>query len=901
MVQLVIDNTEVTADPGTTILDAARQVGISIPTLCHDTRLKPYGACGLCMVETRLNGRQLVLPSCVSVVEQGMEVATDTPELAGIRRTQLMLLLRSHPLRCPECDAGGDCRLQELVHEHEIPALPFDREERSFHVDNDSHFIRFNMDVCVKCGLCIRICDEIQGTAALGFVNRGTGLDVTPAFGQPLECEFCGQCAQICPVGAITSKWLVGTGRRFELEKTSTACSFCSLGCALEVSAKDGRAVQVNSPATGPNEGNLCVKGRYGWPYVYSDKRLTRPLIRKQGALVETDWTEALCFVAEEFKRIRQTSGPQSLAALGSARLTNEEAFTFGRFVRTVLGTPHLDHGAGYSYRPLLDALGAAFGYPAGTNSIREIRDAQVILLLCADLSETNPVAKNEVVLATSPDRAGRVVVVDSVRTDMWDRRGMHLLTPPGTEHLIAYSMLNVLLHESSGTALVGNNADYGDALIRLHDEYRPDRVAARTGVNEESIRQAAEEYAQAATATIVLTAGMHQRGNSVALAQAAADLALVTGRLGRRCGGVHVLGEKANAQGALDMGLSPGLLPGFRDVRDPDARRVFEAAWSRPLPREKGFGAREILKEAELGAIRGLYVVGENPLENYPDRRQVRKALEALDLLVVQEMFLSATAEHAHVVLPVAGFGEKTGTYTSAERRVQLVRPFMKSRGVMTDLEILQSLATLMGDPTTERQTPAQVFADIAQLVEEYGGLCHGRLSPYGLQWPCVDREDPGSERLYGDRFPRGKPRLLSPPPIDEGLADRSLFRIIPRPVKFHSGSLSQWSPSLMEVCPEGWIEMHLSDLQTLGVQEGDKVRITLHGKPPVEGRVRWSRHAVPGTVLVPPHFRTLKLNNATRWDRTPVCVTVEKCRESDEIAETHELPSSHWDSATP
>ncbi len=415
MVTLTIDGVEVTVERGTSILKAAQAAGIRIPTLCNDKRLIPFGACRLCMVEVTARGRTRKMPACFNPVRDGMEVATESPELTKERRMQLMLLLRTHPLRCPACDAAGDCELQNLVHEYQIDDLPFSRETRSFHVENKSHFIRFDMNLCIKCGMCVRICDEVQGQNELSFVNRGMNSVVSTDFNRPLNCEFCGQCATICPVSAIRSKWLVGTGRDFELTRIDTTCAFCSLGCTLTMGKKADKVVYVTSPADSPNEGSLCVKGRYGWPYIYSTERLQKPLIRKNGSLEEVEWNEALDFVAKGLLKIKTENGGGSLAALGSARLTNEEAYVFNRFVRTVLETPNLDHGGGYAYSGLVQGLMPTLGYPASTNSIREIRKADVVLLLCADLTETHPIAKNEVVMATNPYTKSQDIVVDSI------------------------------------------------------------------------------------------------------------------------------------------------------------------------------------------------------------------------------------------------------------------------------------------------------------------------------------------------------------------------------------------------------------------------------------------------------------------------------------------------------
>ncbi|MGB6066673.1 MAG: molybdopterin-dependent oxidoreductase [Desulfomonilaceae bacterium] len=878
MVTLTIDGVEVTVERGASILEAAQKAGIRIPTLCHDKRLVPYGSCRLCMVEVTARGRTRTMPACFNPARDGMEVATHTPKVIESRRMQLQLLLRSHPLLCPSCDAAGNCRLQELVHEYEIAELPFSRESRYFHVDNESHFIRFNMNLCIKCGMCVRICDEIQGENELSFIERGTSCEVSTDFGRPLNCEFCGQCASICPVGAISSKWLVGTGREFELKKTYTTCSFCSLGCMLTLGTKDKNIVYVTSPATSANEGNLCVKGRYGWPYIYSEERLTKPLIRKDGSLQEVEWNEALSFVANGLNRIKSASGPSTLAALGSERLTNEEAYVFNRFVRTVMETPHLDHAGGFGYRALVDALGPSLGYPAGTNSIREIRKAQVIVLVGADLSETHPVAKNEVINATARNRA-RVIVIDSVRTKLTDRPGLYLLSRPGSEPLIGNAMLKWIVDQGlyDKTALDLKTEGLDDLIASLFD-YTPENVAKLTGVDAALIREAAEEYAKAASATIILTQGMNRLGHNVETAQAAANLALVTGRIGKDACGVHVFGEKANSQGAIDMGLAPELLPGFHSITDEAARTKFEAAWDAKLPQEKGLSAAEILAKAESGEIKSLYVVGENPLDTYPDREQVEKALAKLEFLVVQDLFVTSTAKKAHAVLPVASFAEKVGTYTSADRFIQRLRPALKTTGGKGDLEIFTALAALMGKPSMTYAGPEQVMEEIAELVNVYRGVSYDRIADGGVHWPCVDAEDTGKKLLYEGGFPAGKARFVPAAAIQGPLADELPMYLIPGILKFHSGSMSQWSAAMMEVCPNGDAEMSSKDLKALGLKAGDTVKITNAEGNSLQVKVKPSRRALEGSIIVPQHFPEWKVNSFTRWDQPVVKVKVEK-----------------------
>lgn len=878
MVTLTIDGIEVSVERGSSILEAAQKAGVNIPTLCHDKRLVPYGACRLCMVEATARGRTRTMPACFNPARDGMEVATHTPKLIEGRRMQLSLLLRSHPLFCPSCDAAGNCRLQDLVHEYEIPELPFDRETRYFHVDNESHFIRFDMNLCIRCGMCVRVCDEIQGQNELSFIHRGIVSEISTDFGRTLACEFCGQCASICPVGAIASKWLVGTGREFELKKTLTTCSFCSLGCTLALGQKGDKVVWVSSPADCPNEGNLCVKGRYGWPYVYSSERLTKPLIRKNGTLREVDWNEALKFVADGFGTIKNASSPTSLAAIGSERLTNEEAYVFNRFVRTVMETPNLDHSGGYAYRTLVDALGPALGYPASTNSIREIRKAQIVLLLGADLTETHPVAKNEAISGTARHKA-RLIVVDSVKTKLTDRSGMFLPVPPGSEHLVANAMLKWIIDQGlfDKTALDLRAEGFDETAASL-SEYTPENVGHLLNLDPALIREAAKEYAEASTAVIVMTSGMNRCEGDVDTARAAANLAVVTGHIGKEGCGIYVLGEKANAQGAIDMGLAPDLLPGFNSVDDSSARAKFETAWDSSIPANRGLNALQIFEKANSKEIKGLYVVGENPLETYPHRGFVETGLKNLEFLVVQDLFLTSTAKLAHAVLPALSFAEKSGTYTSADRRVQRLRPCLRPRGGKSDLEIFTALAALMGKPSMTYGGPEQVMSEIAGLVGVYGGISYDRLGEYGLPWPCVDPEDPGKDILYEGGFPIGKARLTPATALNVPSSDGSSMYLISGTLKFHSGSFSEWSSSLMEVSPTGSAEMNVKDLKALGLKDGDMVRITASDGSSIQTVVRRSRRAVEGSIIVPHHFSSVRLNSLTRWNQAAVKIKVEK-----------------------
>lgn len=875
MVTLTVDGVKVSVKKGSSILEAVQAAGVRIPTLCHDKRLIPYGACRLCMVEVTARGKTRTMPACFNPARDGMEIATSTPALNASRRTQLMLLLRSHPLLCPNCDAAGDCELQNLVFEYEIPDLPFSRQARYFHVDNDSSFIRFNMNLCIRCGMCVRICEEVQGQSEISFINRGMNSEVSTDFDRPLDCEFCGQCADICPVGAIASKWLVGTGRRFELSHVTTTCSFCSLGCALRLEEKDQAVVYVNSPHEAPNEGSLCVKGRYGWTYAFSEARLNTPLVKKNGVLTESTWEEALSVAADGLAKVRKAHGPQAIGALGSARLTNEEAYVFNRFVKSGLGSSNIDHGGGVSYQSLLDGLASVFGYPASTNSIRELRDAKAILLMGADLTESHPIAKNEVIMASGRKRA-KVIVIDSVKTKLSDRDGVFIKAPVGSEAVVVFSMLKVIIDEELyDKAAVASRTEGFEAFSESLKDYTPEKIAGLLGIEPEIIRNAARTYAKASTAMTVLAEGLYRPTSGAENARAAACLAAITGHIAKESCGVLVLGEKANSQGAVDMGLTPKHLPGFGLLEDEVCRKKFETLWKSKLPANSGMNAMEILSGAVDGAIKGLYVVGENPVDDYPDRALTEKALKAAEFVVVQDLFFTSTAKMADVVLPACSAFEKEGTFTSSERRVQRLRPSTKEKLGHSDLEIFNALASRMGFSGFSYSSPKAVMQEITKSVEVYAGIDYASLGLNGFTWPS---KDSGGMILYTGGFPAGKARLGTAPAPKLPTTGAGQYLLVPVVSKFHSGSMSVWSHSLTEVCPEPIAELNSADMKTLGVDEGESIKITSEYGDTLKVKVKWSRRPLVGEVLVPYHFPALKLNGFVKWNEPLVKVKIEK-----------------------
>ncbi len=854
MVTLTIDGVQVTVPPGTMILEAAAKAGIKIPTLCHNKRLMPFGACRICVVQQK--GRKNLIPACFNPVRNGMEILTHTPEVIKARRIQLQLILISHPLDCPVCDAGGHCELQNLVYEYGVTDNPFQGEKTNLPTDHVSPFIERNLNRCILCGMCVRIDDEVVGANELSFIGRGWKTKIGTDFDRPMDCEFCGQCVSVCPVGALNDRIFLHKARVWDLKETNTTCGYCAVGCTLTVGTRDNRILRVRAAEDlGMNQGNLCVKGRFGWEYIHSPERLTSPLIRKNGSLVKASWEEALNLVARRFQELKAEKGGSAIAGLGSSRLANEELYLFQKFMRGVLGTNHLDHAGGYSYAANL-ALRDSLGYAASTNTINEIRKADVILALRSDLGKTHPVIKYEVVQAVKRKKA-KLIVVNSRNISLNKFSAMNLLVKPGSEGALVNGMMAAMIREGwIQEEFIGSRTEGFDALKPSLEKYSPERVEAMTGVAANCITEAGRLFAKASTGVILISTGLSSSRQDAALAATAANLALLTGKIGRESNGIFILGEKNNGQGALDMGLTPRFLPGYADLHDPEERGRFEKAWKMSVPDFPGMGALEILQAVDEGKIKGLYLVGENPAVTYPDAARTKKALAALDFLVVQDCFLTESASLAHVVLPAVTFAEKEGTITNVERRVQRLRPALQPLGqAWPDLKIFLELARAMGTPLGNPNARS-VMDEIRGLVPLYGGISYARLeNPVGLQWPCPSADHPGTPLLYERDFPGGKGKF-TPAEFEEEIGDAEFpWFVITGPTLFHSGSLSPMSPGLSRLQGESFVEVHPADARKLGL--GDSQKITLvsrNGKITVKASI--TKDTAPGVLFVPHHF---------------------------------------------
>ena len=812
-IKLTIDGIDVEVERGRTILEAAQSAGVRIPSLCHDRRLIPFGACRLCVVEEK--GKSDLLPSCFTPAKKGMEIITHSPKITESRKAQLQLILLNHPMTCPRCEKEGECDLQSLVYEYGINDTQYPWDLITFPVDH-SPLLQRDANKCILCGRCVRICDEVQGVGELSFTRRGIQSVIDTDFHRPIQCEFCGQCLDTCPVGAITSNCFDYKAKSWELMETTTPCPYCGVGCLLTIGSREGEIKGVfSTPEHGPNDGNLCVKGRFGWDFVDSPDRLKSPLLRANGSLGEVPWEEALGFVAQRIEEIKDKYGPQSIGAVISSRLANEEYFLFKKLFKEAIGTEQIALNGGRGDQGLAEGLSMTLGFASSTNSIKKIRDADCILIIGVDPAQTHPIIKNEVHLAIRKNKAQLIVLGN---TDIGLSRNTHasplsppsisLLTKPGRELSLLNGMISVILREGlEEKGFVGEKTEGIDELRKRQDEYSEylNLFSEERKVQVKAeVEKATRSFAQAKNAMILIGPGYWSYSESEKIAIASSNLALLTGHIGKEGSGIILLLEKCNSQGAIDMGILSGAK-----------------------------GMKDLFKKAGEGNLKALYLVGKNPALS-------PRALENLELLVVQDLFMTEAAKGAHIVLPACSFVEKSGTYTNLERRVQKLHPLRLPKGQSkSDFEIFLRLLRLLEVPVSG-ETPETLFQDVSKIVPQYQGLQDGE------QWPK------GAGHLYEDGFPMGKAKLIPlAQPQPKPQPDHYPFCLIEKSSLFQSGELSLRSENLKRVMEKTSLKMNIEDAQSLKIQEGEMLELSTPGGKTLRMVVSLSSMPAQGAII--------------------------------------------------
>ena len=891
LVELTIDGLQVSVPAGSTILQAAKKAGVRIPTLCYLKERSAIASCRICVVD--VEGLDAPVPSCATPVQPGMVVTTNSERVQKYRRVAMDLIISDHGLDstnfCFSCNKNGACQLQATARELGVVHPSFDAPHGRKPVFDSNPFIQFDANLCIRCQRCVGACNNAAGNHALHTVKRGLRTSIEAPFGpnwRSTYCESCGNCAQACPTGALTMKRRKEY-REWEVERVLTTCPHCATGCQYNLVVKDGKIVDTEAVDGPSNHGLLCVKGRSGsFDFVHSPERLTTPLIRnaESGELEPATWDEALDLVASKMGAIRDEFGGQALAAFACARSANEDIYMLQKMARTVFKTNNIDNCARVCHGPSVAGLAQTLGSGAMTNPITDItQNAEVIMLVGSNPEEAHPVIGMQIRKAV--ENGTKLIVVDPRNIGLTRIADVHLKLTPGTNVAFSNGIARVLIHEGFiDEEFINTRSEGFEDFKAMVEKYTPEYVAEICNIDADDLVAAARIYGSANAAAIVYCLGVTEHTSGTEGVMSLSNLAMITGNFGRPGTGVNPIRGQNNVQGACDMGATPADFPGYQKLANEEVMACFEKHWGVEIPKWKGTYATECFPKMISGDIKGLFIFGEDPVRTDPDTHHVIKALESLDFLVVDDLFVTETAKYADVVLPGRSYAEKEGTFSNTERRVQRIRTAVTIPGTRLDTDIFTDIMNRMGY-AQPRLTAAQIMDEIAELTPSFHGISHERLDSAevagkGLCWPCTSKDHPGTPIMHVGKFSRGLGiySLAEYIPAAELPDEEYPLMLTTGRILYHynATAMTDKTEGLNEIAGHSFIEINEVDAERLGISDGQKVKVESR-RGCIESTARVSDKTNPGQTWMPFHFQDGNANWLTSDGLDRICSTPE------------------------
>ncbi len=877
-VTLTIDGVSVSVPAGTSVMAAAMSMGTKIPKLCATDSLEPFGSCRLCLVE--IEGRRGTPASCTTPAEEGMIVRTQSDTLHTLRKGVMELYISDHPLDCLTCSANGDCELQDMAGAVGLREVRYGYDGEN-HLrdakDTSNPYFTYDASKCIVCNRCVRACEEVQGTFALTITGRGFESRVAagPTDFLGSECVSCGACVQACPTATLMEKTVIQMGQPDHSKVTT--CAYCGVGCSFKAEMQGDKVVRMVPYKDGKaNEGHSCVKGRFAWGYAGHKDRITKPMIREKitDPWREVTWEEAIGRAASEFKRIQSDYGRDSVGAITSSRCTNEEVFLVQKLVRAAFRNNNVDTCARVCHSPTGYGLSKTFGTSAGTQDFKSVAESDVILVIGANPTDGHPVFASRLKKRL---RAGaQLIVADPRRIDLVKsphiKAAHHLPLKPGTNVALINSIAHVVVTEGLvDEDFVRERCELVEfemwARFVAEERNSPETMEAFTGVPADEVRKAARLFATGGNGAIYYGLGVTEHSQGSTTVMAMANLAMATGNIGRNGVGVNPLRGQNNVQGACDMGSFPHELSGYRHVSDDATRDMFQNLWGVQLSNEQGFRIPNMLDEAVGGNFKGIYIQGEDIAQSDPNTKHVTAGLEAMECVVIQDLFLNETAKYAHVFLPGSSFLEKDGTFTNAERRISRVRKVMEPKSGKSEWQATIDLAAALGYEM-QYNHPSEIMDEIARLTPTFKGVSYAKIEELGsVQWPCNDNAPLGTPIMHIDRFVRGKGQFMITEyvPTEEKQGPRF-------PLLLTTGRiLSQYNVGAQTRRTDNnvWhtedvLEIHPFDAENRGINNGDLVSLNSRSGE-ISLRAEVTERVQPGVVYTTFHHARTGANVIT------------------------------------